>query len=290
MRALGVGFAVILAACTDTSMETLEYEPASAMAPVPQMSKMSADEGASGGAAGEIEASANYLAYRYGYDFSLPAAAVKTTAQQHADLCLKAGPRLCQILSQSTQDYDVDNVSANITLRAEPDWLDGFRTQMSETVTEADGKLTSSRVTAEDLTRQILDVDARLSAQITLRDRLQGLLETRNAELADLLALERELARVQGQIESATSTLRALRERVNMSIVDISYQTRSRAVSSSAISPIGRALKQFVGTVSQGIAAVINFLAFILPWLLFLVLPLIWFVVWLRRRKRTSKA
>lgn len=282
-----IGSTLILAACTDNSMKSAQsdmYDTVAAPAPMMRLASSEVSGGVS-----ESPAATNYLAYRYGYDFSLPVIAVKSTAERHAQLCLDAGPRLCQILSQSTQDYDADNVSASITLRAEPDWLVQFSETMSQSVEEADGKLTSSRVSAEDLTRQILDVDARLSAQTTLRDRLQGLLETRNAELSDLLALERELARVQGEIESATSRLRALRERVNMSIVDISYQTKRRAVSGSVFSPIGSALKEFVGTISQGLAAVINLIAFVLPWILLIILPGIWLVLWLRRRVSRKK-
>lgn len=282
---------LILAACTDSSVSSMgseQYDMAVAPAPAPRMMKSA--EADNVGASDTTPVTSNYLAYRYGYDFSLPATAVKATAQRHADLCLGAGPSLCQILSQSTQDYEADNVSAAITLRAEPTWLEGFSEIMAGSVEDADGKLTSSRVSAEDLTRQILDVDARLSAQTTLRDRLQGLLETRNAELSDLLALERELARVQGEIESATSRLAALRQRVSMSVVDIGYQTRRRAVSSSAFAPIGGALKQFVSTLSEGLAAVINFLALLLPWLLFVILPGIWALLWFIRRARAKRA
>lgn len=145
--------------------------------------------------------------------------------------------------------------------------------------------MTHNSMSSENLTRQILDTDARLKAQITLRDRLQGLLATRNAELNDLLALERELARVQGQIESATTTLNVLRKRVSMSVVDIHYQSQSVAVSQSALAPIGRALKNFVGGFARGLAAVINFLAAALPWLLLVILPAFWLIRrWWRRR------
>jgi hypothetical protein len=280
---------VILAACTDGSVE---FETSSDFAaPAPMMSKSSApqmDEYA--GNAGEVEQTA-YMAYRYNYDFALPVGSVPSSVDRHAQICLDAGPKLCQIISRSTQEYNPDNVSASLYLRAEPTWLVGYTQTIMDTVEGADGKMTSSSVSAEDLTRQILDVDARLSAQITLRERLMALLETRNAELPDLLALERELARVQAEIESATSNLKALSQRVGMSIVNINYQTRSRAVSNSAVAPIGRALKQFVATVSEGLASVITFLAMLLPWFLLVILPGIFSLVWLKRRlsKKSSK-
>ena len=169
----------------------------------------------------------NFLAYRYNYGFRLPARAVAATSKSHAQTCLDAGPRLCQVINSSTSAYNEDNVTANLSLRAEPDWLEGFKTSMQSSVEAAKGKMTNNSVSAEDLTRQILDTDARLKAQKTLRDRLQGLLATRDAKLNDLLALERELARVQSQIESATTTLNVLRKRVSMSVVNINYQRRA---------------------------------------------------------------
>lgn len=220
--------------------------------------------------------SSSFLAYRYNYGFRLPAKSVAATAQFHADLCLKAGPTKCQVLNSSTSAHNEDHVSANLSLRAEPEWLETFKEQMQSSVEDAKGKMTSSGVSAEDLTRQILDTDARLKAQRTLRDRLQGLLATRNAELKDLLALERELARVQGQIESATTTLNVLKKRVSMSAVDINYQSQSVAVSQNAVAPIGRALKGFVGQFAYGLSNVIEFFAGILPWLIFVILPGLW--------------
>jgi len=230
--------------------------------------------------------SQSFLAYRYNYGFQLPAKSVGATSKSHADMCLKAGPSKCQVLNSSTSSRNEDNVSARLSLRAQPEWLESFKDDMQSSVEAAKGKMTNSGVSAEDLTRQILDTDARLKAQTTLRDRLQGLLATRNAELKDLLALERELARVQGQIESATTTLNVLRKRVSMSVVDINYQSQSVAVSQSALAPIGRALKSFVGQFAYGLSSVIGFFAGVLPWLIFVIIPGLWILRrWWRGRK-----
>jgi len=233
--------------------------------------------------------SQSFLAYRYNYGFQLPAKSVAATSKSHVDMCLKAGPSKCQVLNSSTSAHNEDRVNARLSLRAEPEWLETFKTDMQSSVEAAKGKLTNSSVSAEDLTRQILDTDARLKAQTTLRDRLQSLLATRNAELKDLLALERELARVQAQIESATTTLNVLRKRVSMSVVDINYQSQSVAVSQSALSPIGRALKNFIGGFARGLSDVIDFFAAILPWLILVILPGLWILRrWWRGRKTVT--
>ena len=254
------------------------------------MQKQASPAPAPSNQANENPTAQSFLAYRYNYGFQLPAKSVAATSKSHADICIKAGPSKCQVLSSSTSAQNEDYVSARLSLRAEPSWLETFTAQMQSSVKDAKGKMTGSSVSAEDLTRQILDTDARLKAQTTLRDRLQGLLATRNAELKDLLALERELARVQGQIESATTTLNVLRKRVSMSVVDINYQSQSVAVSQSALAPIGRALKNFVGEFAYGLSNVIGFFAGILPWLIFVIIPGIWISMKLWRRRKKSPA
>lgn len=233
---------------------------------------------------------ASYLAYSYNYGYELPAKAVSPTMQAHAKTCMEAGPNICQVLNSNTSGGHNNYASAQLRLRAEPEWLKTFSNEMSESVKEAKGKMVNSNVSAEDLTRSILDTDARLKAQKTLRTRLEGLLETRDAKLPDLLALERELARVQGEIESQTTRLNVLKKRVSMSVVNINYQSESVAVSGGTFTPITNALKGFFGELSYGIAGVIEFFARILPWLIFVILPGLWLLRRFWRGRKSKKA
>lgn len=291
------------AALTLTACGNSTYDASNAPAPMMESGAMMAQDSYSKMAAdvapappGQPQSSENpsaqsFLAYRYNYGFALPVKAVASTAKSHSALCQDAGADLCQVLSSNTSAQNEDYVSASVQLRAEPEWLKTFTAKIQTSVTEAKGEMTHSGVSAEDLTRSILDTDARLKAQTTLRTRLEGLLETRDAKLPDLLALERELARVQGDIESATTTLGVLKKRVSMSVVDINYQTKQVAVSRGSLSPIGTSLKRFVGNIAEGIAGVIEFISVILPWLLLVILPGLWFVRWFwRRRKGKAKA
>ena len=231
-------------------------------------------------------ASVSFLAYRYSYGFSLPGEAVAPTAERHTQACMQAGPARCQVLGSDTSQYGGDRIRASLRFRAEPGWLEEFLEEVEGDIDAAKGRVVSSDMSAEDLTRSILDTDARLKAQTTLRDRLQDLLASRDGELADLLAVERELARVQGEIESATTTLNVLRQRVNMSEVAFNYMTRDQAVTDSTFAPLGRALRGFVSNVVNGLAVLINAVSFLLPILLLLGIPL-WFLVRGYRRRRT---
>ena len=230
-----------------------------------------------------------YLAYRYGYVLVMPSKFVKATASKHIQICREAGPKFCQVTGSNTQNFSEENITANLSLRAEPEWLLGFISGLKADVAEADGRIANENTSVEDLTRSILDTDARLKAKRVLRTRLEKLLETRNAELPDLLALERELARVQAEIESATANLKALRARVSMSVVNITYTSERVAVSRSSVSPIGSALKDFVGIVSSGLANVIRFFGAILPWMIFVIIPGLFALRWFWRRRKIKK-
>ncbi len=232
----------------------------------------------------------SYLAYRYGYGLVMPSASVKSTSDKHMQVCREAGPSKCQITGSSANSYSDEDNRATLSMRVEPAWLDTFMTGLKQDVEEVDGKIQSADTTVEDLTRALLDTDARLTAKRKLRTRLEKLLETRNAKLPDLLALEREMARVQGEIESATANLKALRARVSMSVVTITYTSERSAVSRSAVSPIGSALKGFVRTVAEGIGGVITVIAVLLPWLIFLIIPGFFALRWFWRRPRKAKA
>lgn len=285
--------AVAVIGCTDNSGVPMPVMEADAgfyggdeLAAAPQaMRKSAPSEPGSEGA----DPAGVYLAYRYGYGLVMPSAAVKSTSDKHMQICRNAGASKCQITGSSTNSYSDTDIRANLSLRAEPKWLETFVTGIKTDMSEIDGRIENQNTSVEDLTRALLDTDARLKAQTTLRTRLENLLETRDAKLPDLLALERELARVQGEIESATANLKALRARVSMSVVNISYTSERVAVSRNSVSPIGDAIKDFVGIVAEGLAAVITFVAIMLPWMLFVILPGLFMLRWGLRRRRERK-
>ena len=78
---------------------------------------------------------------------------------------------------------------------------------------------------SEDLTRQIVDTEAAVRARTALRDRLQAILATRPGKLSDLLEVEKELARVQGELDATQSELAVMRTRVVTSLLTITYSS-----------------------------------------------------------------
>jgi hypothetical protein len=82
------------------------------------------------------------------------------------------------------------------------------------------GDVDTRTVSAEDVTEAVVDAEARLAALRASRDRLTQLLE-RATSVQDVISVERELARVQGDIESLDARLQALKGQVAMSELSI---------------------------------------------------------------------
>jgi hypothetical protein len=228
------------------------------------------------------------LAYSYATQLEAPARAVPSLLKAHQDACTAAGPSVCQVLGASTNAIGEDEVSGTLNLRAEPKWLAAFRAKLEGDAQAARGKLVGQSVSTEDLTRAITDTDATLKSRKTLRDRLTGLLATRDGKLSDLLEIERELARVQGEIDSYESNLAVMRGRVSMSDLTVNYASASAPVTGGTFAPIAQAVTGFMGTVASGIGAIISLIALVLPWLVVLV-PAAWFGLRWRAQRAGGK-
>lgn len=233
------------------------------------------------------------IAYRYGYQLETPAEATSDLVEAHRTACLDAGPETCQVVNANIYRQGERGVAGTLSLRAVPDWIEAFRAGLEGQVEAANGRILNQSQSAEDLTASIYDAEARLGAKRTLRTRLTALLERPGASVEELVSVERELARLQGEIEGAEARLRVMRGRVSMSDLTLNYASRIDPVSRSAFDPLGRALRNMASTFANGLADVITFIAAALPWLIVIV-PVFWLLGrWLRglwRRRKAEKA
>lgn len=232
-----------------------------------------------------------YIAYSHNLGLTLPKGGVDPMMAAHTAACRAAGTNTCIVINSNVYSQDEDYASGNLSIRATPDWIESFMSGVEADTESAGGEITQRSTSAEDLTRQIVDTGARLDAQKTLQGRLLNLLERRDGELGELLQIERELARVTGDIESIEAQLKTLRLRVSMSSLTIGYQTKVPAFSGSRENPLGEAFGDFFYNLSAAIAAVITAFAVGLPWIILLGLFLwIWLkLIWPRIRGRKAK-
>jgi hypothetical protein len=194
---------------------------------------------------------------------------------------------MCQLIGSNRTGDPESYMEGYVQIRGEPMWLRTFKAGMAQDADEAGGRIISENTASEDLTRQIVDTEARLRAQTALRDRLQELLRSRPGRLADLLEVERELARVQGEIDAVQSALAVMRTRVAMSELTLQYRSAPRPVGSDTFEPLRQAFANFLGIIVGGFAAIITLIAVLIPFAIVLV-PLGW-LLWRWRKRRGGR-
>ena len=74
---------------------------------------------------------------------------------------------------------------------------------------------------AQDVTEEYVDLEARIENKKRLESRILTMLEERTGKLADVLEIERELARVREEIETMEGRLRFLKDRTSLATVTI---------------------------------------------------------------------
>jgi hypothetical protein len=87
------------------------------------------------------------------------------------------------------------------------------------------GKEENRSVSSEDVTEKYIDTEARLKNAIALRDRLKAVL-SQAKDVKDVLEIEKELARVQGDIDSMEGRLKKLKEQVDYATIDLTLNRR----------------------------------------------------------------
>jgi DNA-binding FrmR family transcriptional regulator len=87
------------------------------------------------------------------------------------------------------------------------------------------GSEESRSVASQDVTEQYIDTEARLKNAIALRDRLKALLGQAKG-VKDILEIEKELTRVQSDIDSMEGRLKKLKGQVDFAQIDLTLKRK----------------------------------------------------------------
>jgi hypothetical protein len=90
------------------------------------------------------------------------------------------------------------------------------------------GKLVHRQIGTQDVTGQVVDLAARLSAAQTSATRLQQLLSN-SGGVADLLSVEQQLTTREGEVDALSGELAALRAQVDMATITLDVSAVTRA-------------------------------------------------------------
>ena len=91
------------------------------------------------------------------------------------------------------------------------------------------GRVVDEAQSGEDVTEQVVDVTARLANARNTEKRLTDLLQKRTGDLADVLAAEREIARVREEIERLDAQRQTLGRRVTYATLNLEIVEEPRA-------------------------------------------------------------
>ena len=226
------------------------------------------------------------LAYAYRYTIEAPADQVAGLSRRQEQVCVAAGPLVCQVLGSNAVTEDGE-ARGSLKLRATSSWIAGFRGRIDADARGAGGRVTGQSVETEDLARSIVDTGAELRGKTLLRDRLEKLLASRPGKLEELLELEKNLAEVQGEIDTTQSELSAMQARVQMSDLSLSFHAKGAVLGPQATAPLGVAFGSFLAHAIGAMALLVTLLSYLLP--LVVAAGASWAAVkWVRRRRGPS--
>jgi hypothetical protein len=199
--------------------------------------------------------------------------------------------KLCQTLKCEVLNSSITGQAANATpeaelsLRVMPDDLDKLFGHIRRTSTIVEHKTES-----EDKTAQVIDTEAKLKNMTELRDRLRTLLAKAPASVKDLVELEKELANIQSEIDSLTTTRKVLANETEKVSVHISFRPKRTISRTGVFAPVANAWHESGAVLADSLGELITFIFAVLPWLIIIV-PTIWIIVrFFRRRSQKRKA
>lgn len=169
------------------------------------------------------------IAYAYNFGFRVSAAKMPELQRSHAAMCQKLGSQNCHVLQMNQSGSDNDYATGQLVLEVAAPQVQAFGSDLDKLAQALGGKQITSAVSGEDLSRQIVDTEARLRARLLLRDRLMGLLASHKGSVSELIEAERGVADVNQEIDQTQSELKDMIGRIDFSRVTIDYESDSRA-------------------------------------------------------------
>ncbi|SIN59611.1 protein of unknown function [Parasphingorhabdus marina DSM 22363] len=308
---------MVLAACSDGSETAAEYEAAEyvsadssdASAPQNQFGMMEAmstgpfdsyDESDSARAEmqnavadarnqssepaqdNDVPVSSPQIAYSYDFGYRISAGKISGVQKQHAAYCEQQGPAVCRVINLKRSGDEASYAYAMLHLEVAADRARSFGTGLTGIVEEAGGYEASTSIEGEDLSKQIVDTEARLRSRELLSERLTELLQTRSGTVEELVKAERAVTEVNEEIDKARSWLKEMRGRIAFSKVVVNYESNAPGTGSFT-APIRRAWNNMASMLGSSIGALITIVTATLPWILVLALA-----IYLRRRFKSA--
>lgn len=230
----------------------------------------------------DIPISNPQIAYSYEFGYRVSAGQISEVQKQHSSYCEKQGPSVCRVINLRRSGDEANYAYAMLHLEVAAPKAKSFGTSLTDIVEKAGGYEASTAIEGEDLSKQIIDTEARLRSRELLSKRLTELLRTRSGSVEELVRAERAVTEVNEEIDKAQSWLAEMRGRIAFSKVIVNYESNAPGAGSFT-APIRSAWNNISSMLASSIGALITILTVTLPWILLLSLA-----IYLRRRFKSA--
>ena len=204
------------------------------------------------------------LAYEHSVAVELDKEALPERLRAIEAACTADSASSCAIIESSLR-WRERLPSASIRMRLAPGGVDSLIALASQ-----DGKVLERTTQAEDLAQPVADTERELALLGVHRDRLAEIMKRKDLPIDQLITVSKELATVQAQFESASSTRANLRRRIDTDLLTISLSPPVADVFSQT-TPIRDALRESGANFREAVAMVIVFVSAAVPWLVVLL-------------------
>ncbi len=290
---VGLALTAALAGCSSSSgssgSNTTARDAAPAAAP-PQQENNDAlkaapgaapAQGGGGAAAGkpDLPAGSGQRSIVYTGSITVRVKDVTAQASELTSLAIGAGG----IVSGDERQMDSGHSTATITVRVPAAQFTDVLNRIGKL-----GDEQTRKVSTEDVTAQVIDLDARIQSQQASVDRVRALL-ARAQSIGDITAIESELAKRESDLESMQAQQRNLADLTALSTIAVSLLGPDAAAPPApkpAETGFWAGLKAGWKAFTASVGVVLTILGAVLPFAIAIGVP-VWLVVWyLRRRSR----
>lgn len=158
----------------------------------------------------------------YTGSLQLDVADLPAAVQQADELVRGLGGHVASSYAENAADYQYATVTYRIPAPHWQDALDGLKALAERVVLET--------TESEDVTAQVVDLDARLANLRATESALQAIMD-RATTIDDVLEVQRELTNVRGDIESLTAQREFLANRAALATLEVTFGVPTAAVS-----------------------------------------------------------
>ena len=220
-------------------------------------------------------------------ELQLESASPEETQQKISESVRSAGGFVVESQQSSSERNSLTRDIVSMRVRVPADKFEGVVAEIRKTA----DRVIVETIKGEDVTEQFVDIEARLIAKKALEQQFMEIMKRANS-VEDALNVQRQLADVRGEIEQIEGRKRLLEDQASLSTIKIDIRTPAAFSANSAgfSNRLTEALSAGFDFALNFILGLIAFVIGVLPFIVFIVLPifLIARYFWKRNRRRKT--